>query len=141
VRHFKRRKEENVNPVTSLGAVYHPFSAVPGLPFSEAVEVGELLFLSGQIGSGADGKLVAGGIAVETRQTLANIRSVLERHGSSLERIVKVTVMLADMGEWPAMNAEYVKFFPQHLPARSAFGCNGLALGARVEIECIALKS
>jgi 2-iminobutanoate/2-iminopropanoate deaminase len=119
-------------------AVYHPFVGMAGLPFSEAVEVGDLLFLCGQIGSDANGKLVAGGITAQTRQTLANIRAVLERHDSSLDRIVKVTVMLADIGEWAAMNAEYVAVFGKNLPARSAFGTNGLALGARVEIECVA---
>ncbi len=124
----------------SKDASYHPFVGIAGLPFSEAVEVGDLLFLSGQIGTDASGKLVAGGIAAETRQTLANIRAVLERRGSSLDRIVKVTVMLADIGEWAAMNAEYVKAFGKHLPARSAFGTSGLGLGARVEIECIALR-
>jgi reactive intermediate/imine deaminase len=129
-----------MNIINPLSAVFHPFVGVPGLPFSEAVQVGDWLFLSGQIGLGDDAGLVPGGIAAETRQTLANMRAVLQRCGSSLERIVKVTVMLADMGEWAAMNAEYVKFFPTHLPARSAFGCNGLAMGARVEIECIALR-
>jgi len=73
---------------------------------------------------------------VTTRQ---NIRAVLERHGSSLDRVVKVTVLLADVNEWGAMNVEYVKFFQAHLPARSAFGTSGLALGARVEVECIAI--
>jgi 2-iminobutanoate/2-iminopropanoate deaminase len=136
-----RWQGENVSLVCNLEPIFHPFTAIPGLPFSECVEAGDLLFLSGQIGSGADAKLVAGGIAAETRQALENIRMVLERRGSSLERVVKVTVMLADMGEWSAMNAEYVKFFPHHLPARSAFGCNALALGARVEIECIALRT
>ena len=121
-------------------AVYHPFIGVAGLPFSEVVEVGNLLFLSGQIGIDAQGMLVRGGIAAETRQTLANIRDVLERHGSSLDRIVKVTVMLANIGEWAAMNAEYATVLGTHLPARSAFGTSGLALGARVEIECIALR-
>jgi len=130
-----------VSPIASKTPVFHPFTAIAGLPFSECVEVGDLLFLSGQIGSGADAKLVAGGIAAETRQTLENIRAVLERRGASLDRVVKVTVMLADMSEWSAMNAEYLKVFPHHLPARSAFGCNGLALGARVEIECIALRT
>jgi 2-iminobutanoate/2-iminopropanoate deaminase len=122
----------------STYAVYHPATAMKGLPFSEAVQVGNLLFLSGQVGLGADVKLVHGGIGPETRQAMENVRAVLERHGSSLDRIVKVTVMLADMNEWGAMNIEYVKFFPAHLPARSAFGTSGLALGARVEIECIA---
>ena len=110
-----------------------------GLPFSEAVQARGLLFLSGQVGMDAGGRLVPGGVGPEVRQAMTNIRTVLERHGSSLERIVKVTVMLADIGEWAAMNTEYVKFFKSDLPARSAFGTNGLALGARVEIECVAL--
>ena len=130
-----------MNSVTSAQPVFHPFLAIPGLPFSEAVEAGNWLLLSGQIGSDGDGRLVAGGIGAETRQTLQNIRAVLERRGLSLDHIVKVTVMLADMSEWALMNAEYVKFFERHLPARSAFGCNGLAMGARLEIECIALRS
>ena len=125
---------------SSIDPVLHPFMGIPGLPFSEMVEAGRLVFLSGQIGSGADGKLVSGGIKAETRQTLANISAVLKRHGLSMERIVKVTVMMADMAEWGAMNEEYVAAFGKHLPARSAFGTSGLALGARVEIECIALK-
>ncbi len=118
----------------------HPFTAIPGLPFSEAVETGQLVFLSGQIGSGADGKLVAGGIKAETRRTLANIAAVLQRHGMSMDRVVKVTVMMADMAEWAAMNEEYIAAFGKHLPARSAFGTSGLAMNARVEIECIALR-
>lgn len=125
---------------SSIDPVLHPFTAIPGLPFSELVEAGRLMFLSGQIGSGADGKLVAGGIRAETRQTLANIAAVLKRQGLSMDRIVKVTVMMADMGEWGAMNEEYVAVFGKHLPARSAFGASGLAMNARVEIECIALK-
>lgn len=108
------------------------------LPFSEAVRVGSMLYLSGAIGIDASGTLVPGGIEAETRQAMLNIRSVLERHGSSMDRVVKCTVMLADMGEWAAMNPVYVEFFPRNLPARSAFGASGLALGSRVEIECIA---
>lgn len=108
------------------------------LPFSEAVRVDGLLYLSGQIGVDRNMKLVPGGIGPETRQTLENIKAVLERHGSSLDRVVKVTVMLADMNEWGEMNKVYVTYFPRHLPARSAFGTSGLAFGARVEIECIA---
>ena len=120
------------------GPIYYPFTAMKGLPFSEAVHLGNLLFLAGQIGLDDAGKVVSGGVGPETRQAMENIRAVLERHGSSLDRILKVTVMLADINEWGAMNAEYVKFFPNHLPARSAFGTSGLALGARVEIECVA---
>jgi reactive intermediate/imine deaminase len=107
------------------------------LPFSEAVRVGPMLYLSGAVGL-AGGALVPGGIEAETQQTLVNIRAVLERHGSSMDRVVKCTVMLADMAEWPAMNGVYVQHFPTNLPARSAFGTSGLALGSRVEIECIA---
>lgn len=110
-----------------------------GVPFSEAVRVGNMLYLSGQIGIDGSGKPVPGGIAAETRQAMENIKATLERYGSSLDHVVKVTVMLADMGEWPAMNKVYVGYFPTHLPARSAFGATGLALGSRVEIECLAV--
>ena len=119
-------------------AVYYPLPGGTGLPFSAAVRAGGMLYLSGQMGVDASVKLVPGGIEAETRKTMENIREVLERHGSSLDRVVKVTVMMADMAEWPAMNAIYVTYFPKHLPARSAFGASALALGGRVEIECIA---
>lgn len=108
------------------------------LPFSEAVRLGSMLYLSGAIGLDEAGTLVSGGIEAETRQALANIRTVLERHGSALDRVIKCTVMLADMVEWPAMNRVYVDHFPTNLPARSAFGASGLALGGRVEIEVLA---
>jgi 2-iminobutanoate/2-iminopropanoate deaminase len=113
----------------------------PTRPFSPAVRVGNLIFLSGQIGVRADagGTLVPGGIQPETRQTLENIRDVLQRVGSSMDRVVKCTVMLADMAEWGAMNEAYTTFFPTNKPARSALGASGLALNARVEIECIAV--
>ena len=117
---------------------YHPFPARTSLPFSAAVRVGNLLFLSGQMGTDDKTEIVPGGIEAETRQTFANMKAILERHGSSLDHVVKCTVMLADMAEWPAMNAVYVKHFEKHLPARSAFGVSALALGGRVEIECIA---
>ena len=111
-----------------------------GFPFSEAVKVGNTLYLSGQIGDDPETReLVPGGIGPETRQTMENIRSVLERYGSSLEEVVKCTCMLADINEWAEMSAEYIKFFPEHKPARSAFAGTGLAMGARVEIECIAV--
>lgn len=110
------------------------------LPFSEAVRVGETIYLSGQIGNlPGEKKLVEGGIGPETRQTMRNIKTALERHGSSLENVVKCTVFLADIEEWPAMNVVYREFFGPRYPARSAVGGGGLALGARVEIECIAV--
>jgi 2-iminobutanoate/2-iminopropanoate deaminase len=110
-----------------------------GLPFSDAVRVDRMLYLSGQIGLDSSGKVVPGGIVAETRQTMENIKATLERYGSSLDHVIRVTVMLADMQEWAAMNAVYTTFFSAHLPARSALGVTGLALGARVEIECQAV--
>lgn len=126
--------------VTEEGITWHLPYGPATRPFTPAVQVGNLLFLSGQIGTSADaqGRVVEGGIRPETRQTLENIRDVLQRSGSSLDRVVKCTVFLADMREWDTMNEEYVKYFPRNKPARSALGTNGLALGARVEIECIA---
>ena len=110
-----------------------------GLPFSEAVVAGGLIFLSGQIAAKPGTvKLVPGGIQAETRQVMENIRSVLERHGSSMDAVAKCTVFIRDMDQWPAMNEVYVSYFPNHKPARSAVGANGIALGGAVEIECIA---
>ena len=74
----------------------------------------------------------------ETRRTLENIKAILERHGSSLNHVMKCTVFLADIKDWPAFNEVYREFFKTNLPARSALGANGLAFGARVELECIA---
>ena len=111
-------------------------------PFSSAVRAGNLLFLSGQIGSEVvDGKprLVAGGLEPETKQTFENIKAILAKAGSSMDRVVKCSVMMADMAEWPRMNAIYETYFPGKKPARSAWGATGLALNARVEIECTAM--
>jgi len=109
------------------------------LPFSEAVRVGDLVFLSGQLGIVPGSmKLVEGGIKEEARQTMQNIKTTLEAHGYGMGNLVKCTVMLADMADWPAFNEVYKTFFSEHYPARSAFGASALALGARVEIECIA---
>ena len=118
---------------------YLTSETMKGLPFSEAVRVGDMLYLSGQLGVDRSRKLVPGGIGPETRQTMENIKATLEKYGSSLDHVIKATVMLADMKEWPEMNAVYVTYFSKHLPARSAFGATGLALGARVEIECVAM--
>jgi 2-iminobutanoate/2-iminopropanoate deaminase len=109
------------------------------VPFSSSVRVGSMLYLSGQIGTDSTGRLVPGGIEKETRQTMENIKAAVERGGSSMDRVVKCTAMLADMADWPAMNGVYVGYFSGNLPARSAFGANGLALGARIEIECWAV--
>ncbi len=118
-----------------------PAPSGPVRPFSPAVRANGFLFLAGQIGTDGTGRVVAGGIGPETRQTMENIRGVLARSGSSMDRVVKCTAFLADMREWDAMNAVYTTYFTAgRFPARSAMGVNGLALGARVEIECIAAE-
>ncbi len=113
-----------------------------GLPFSDAVRVGNTLYLSGQVGV-MPGKmeLVSGGMAAESRQALGNIRTVLEANNYAMSDVVKCTVMLADMSQWGAFNEVYKSFFTRPYPARSAFGASGLALGAQVEIECIAARA
>jgi len=112
------------------------------LPFSEAVQVGNTLYLSGQVGIvPGTMKLVPGGMPEEAKQTMENIRTSLEAHGYRLSDVVKCTVMLADIGEWAAFNQIYRTYFAGKYPARSALGANGLALGARVEVECIAAKA
>ncbi|MEE2918417.1 MAG: RidA family protein [Candidatus Neomarinimicrobiota bacterium] len=111
--------------------------AKQNMPFSEAVQVGNMLYLSGQVGNiPGEMNVVPGGIGHETRQTMENIKEVLERYGSSMDQVVKCLCMLEDINEWAEMSAEYVKFFPNHKPARSAFAGSGLAIGAKVEIEC-----
>ncbi len=109
------------------------------LPFSEAVQLGDVLYVSGQIGIlPGTLTLAAGGIVPESRRALDNMREVLERHGSSLRSVLKCTIFLADIGEWKTFNEVYGEYFPTTLPARSALAASGLALGARVELECIA---
>ena len=114
----------------------------PPLPFSEAVQHGNTLYLSGQIGTQPGTLTLAhGGIGPESRQAIENLKSALVRHGSSLGQVIKCTIFLADIAEWEAFNAVYMEFFRDHLPARSALSSSGLALGARVEVECIAAIS
>lgn len=111
------------------------------LPFSEAVAVGDLLFVSGQIGSKpGELTLVKGGVQGETRQAMKNIIEILDRYGSSVEKIAKCTIFLGDMSEWGEMNIAYLEALGDHRPARSALGASGLALGGSVEIECIAAR-
>ena len=108
------------------------------LPFSEAVQAGDMLYLSGQIGAAPGGNaLASGGIDGEAHQAMENIRAVLARRGLTFDAVVKCTAMLADMNDWPAFNKVYVGYFkPGRLPARSAFAASGLALGGRIELEC-----
>ncbi|WP_439580204.1 RidA family protein [Elioraea sp.] len=115
-----------------------PAAKAAKLPFSQAVRVGDVLYLSGMLGN-VPGKaeLVPGGLEAETRQTMENIHAVLAENGLTFDAVFKCTVMLADISRWTEFNRVYLACFdPDRLPARSAFGANGLALGAQVEIEC-----
>jgi 2-iminobutanoate/2-iminopropanoate deaminase len=109
----------------------------PG-PFSEAVKVDDIVFLSGVLGTDSTGRLVPGGITPETKQALENIKAALARNGLAMSNVVKCTAMLADIADWPAMNAVYATYFPGPKPARSAFGGVQLVRNARMELECIA---
>ena len=109
-----------------------------GYPFSESVRVGNILFISGQVGVDENNELVEGGIARETRQIMSNIGGALERRGLGFSDVVKCTVFLADVAEWGEFNTVYTSYFEPPYPARSALGANGLALGARLEVECLA---
>ena len=128
----------------SLGAVANPEFFVEGpmagkgYPFSESVRVGDILFISGQVGVDENNELVEGGIVGETRQIMSNIGGALERRGLGFSDVVKCTVFLADVDEWGKFNTIYTSYFEPPYPARSALGANGLALGARLEVECIA---
>ena len=116
-----------------------PSSKYPDFPFSEAVAYGGVLYLSGDIGTGPSGKLVEGGIGPESRQTMENIKATLGRQGLGMGDIIKCTVFLADISEWPTFNEIYAGYFEKgRYPARSALAASGLALGARVELECMA---
>jgi len=111
------------------------------LPFSEAVRVGNTIYLSGQIGNKPGTlELAPGGIAAETKQVMENIKTTLEAHKLTLDNVVKCTVILANMVDWPVFNQVYATFFKEgRYPARSAFGSSGLALGAKAEVECVAV--
>ena len=107
------------------------------LPFSDAVRVGNMIILSGKLGTlPGTTELAPGGIKGEARQAMENIKASLERYNAKMSDIVKCTVMIADIAEWPDFNEVYVTYFPGPKPARSAFGANGLAFGGRVEVEC-----
>lgn len=109
-------------------------------PFSSAVVVGDTIYLSGEIGLTEDGALAEGGVGPQTTQIFKNYEKTLAEVGSSLEDIVKCTVFLEDMAKYGEMNVAYAAALPDPKPARSTFGVDGLALGAALEIECLAIK-
>jgi len=136
---------DNANRPPAMNAPW--YSTLPGragldLPYSDAVRSGNLLFLSGTIGaplsSHPSRQPVEGGVAAETRQALENIKANLDAHGSSLDRVVKCSVFLADIADFEKMNGVYREYFPTNKPARTTVGVAGLPMGARVEIECVA---
>jgi reactive intermediate/imine deaminase len=109
-------------------------------PYSDAVRVGSMLYLAGQLGLDADGKLVPGGITPEAERTMENLKHTLERNGSSLDRVVSCLLLLADIRDREAFNAVYARYFTKaKFPARSAIGTSGLYSGARVELSCTAV--
>ena len=111
-------------------------------PFSDATIVNNVIYVAGQVGNiPGTNEIVLGGIKEETKQTMKNIESVLLKIGSSMDKVFKCTCMLSDISEWSQMSEEYIKFFKDNKrPSRSAFAGTGLALGAKVEIECWAIK-
>jgi len=133
------RQKKDQPPAQSSTAEYASASNPNARNLSDFVKVGNIIYLSGKLGTDGAGKLAPGGIGPETKQAMENIKAALEKNGSSIDNVVKCTVMLADIKEWGDMNAVYSTFFKkERLPARSAFGTSGLVLNARVEIECMA---
>lgn len=109
----------------------------PGRPFSLAVRAGDYVFVSGQMGTGPSG--LVKGFDAQSRQAMDNIVTILKGINLGMDDVVKCTIMLADMAKWEDFNKVYTTYFkPQRLPARSAMGVNGLALGGEVEVECMA---
>jgi 2-iminobutanoate/2-iminopropanoate deaminase len=110
-------------------------------PYSQAIVTGDLVFCAGQVGlDPATGQVVSGDIKDQTRRCLDNLAAVLEAAGSSLDRVTKTTVFLTDLAEFTAMNEAYAERFGGHKPARSTIGIGALPRGARIEIECIAIR-
>ena len=108
-------------------------------PYSQAIRAGELVFTAGQLGiDPGTGELAGDDVQVQADRALANVRAILEAAGSGLDRLVKVTVYLSDIADWPAVNEVYARVVPKPFPARSAFAVRDLPKGARVEIEAVA---
>lgn len=109
-------------------------------PYSVGIRTGNLIFTAGQVGIDPSvGEIVAGGIEAETHQVIRNLRHILESAGSSLDRVVKTTVFLRDMGDFSRMNAIYGEYFTKNPPARSTVQVSALPKGAAIEIEAIAI--
>ena len=121
---------------------YHPHK-LDSVPYSESVQVGDMLYISGQIANLEDdyNKIIEGGIRPQVNQTMKNIKTILEKHNASMDDIVKCTCILANGDDWGMMSEEYVKYFKKQKPARTTFGGAELGDDILVEIECIAKLS
>lgn len=107
--------------------------------YSQAIRVGDLVFTAGQLGiDPASGEMAGAGVAEQAERAIANLEAILSEAGSGLGSLVKVTVFLADIADWPALNEVYARLIPEPFPARSAFAVKDLPRGARVEIEAVA---
>ena len=119
-----------------------PPGAANTLPFSDAVRVGDLLYVSGKIGTVPGTRTLAtGGIKEEARQTMENIKQTVEAHGYAMKDVVKCTAILTDMSEFAVFNEIYASFFQKPYPARTSMGVSALSSNARIEVECIAAKA
>ena len=118
---------------------YHPHK-LDSVPYSESVQVGDMLYISGQIANLEDdyNKIIEGGVRPQVNQTMKNIKTILEKHNAIMDDIVKCTCILANGDDWGVMSEEYVKYFKKHKPARTTFGGAELGDDILVEIECIA---
>ena len=135
----QKKDQAKSGPAQSTTVEYQSAANPSARTLSDFVRVGNILYLSGKLGTDNTGNLAPGGIGPETKQTMENIKAVLDKNGSSMDNVIKCTVMLADIKEWADMNTVYVTFFKkERLPARSALGVSGLVRNARVEIECMA---
>jgi 2-iminobutanoate/2-iminopropanoate deaminase len=123
----------------SRDAVHTDAAPAAAGPYSQAIRTGELVFTAGQLGiDPASGELVADDVAAQADQALRNLAAILQAAGSGMDRLVKVTVFLADIADWPAVNEVYVRHIPEPFPARSAFAVGALPKAGRVEIEAVA---
>jgi len=120
-------------------AITTPDAPAAAGPYSQAIRAGDLVFAAGQLGlDPATGEFTADDVAGQAERALANLEAILVAAGSGLDQLVKTTVFLADIGDWPAINEVYARMVPQPFPARSAFAVKDLPKGGRVEIEAVA---
>ena len=126
--------------MTNRDVIHSDAAPAAAGPYSQGIRAGDLVFTAGQIGlDPGTGELVGPDVTAQAEAALGHIRAILDAAGSGLDRLVKVTVFLADIGDWPVVNEVYVRHVPEPYPARSAFAVKDLPKGARVEIEAVGL--